>query len=642
MACSITLDIITVIAADGDGNPTALQIQGSVIGDCQQLFLQINDGIGILTTVTSGSFEVEMVLGQHYQSDDLKCDQDNDAQLSIQCLSGDSCQMMQRIGQLDCPTCTLEFALSPVQAVAGTLTETPTQVTLRGTVSGCEGVQARFTYSNADPGRTDWRNATIVDGQWEVTFYYSPTAGGAKDYSKDVQCGQDVIVEARCIDSDDCFISGTFPLICQTEQDCPGTTLTAVIDRECRSNRRLVHFTVTLTGVTDDTAISGYIATDDSSIGVEGTVSVQYSSETSDQWTANGNSRQRTYEYTFPPGTYTPTLELEGACAVSTPLTTITDVEGNSVDMLLIEACECVEATIAVTVCRVTDPNLTCDDDIPEDACEAVPDEELTEPLSPGVYVVTAVTTPADAGSISWSQNGTPISSASGSTYCLTLANDDNFEINAAVNLGLNCGIPADGVTLIGEPGDNGSDDDDDDGGGGGNGGDDGTNGNGDNGDGCLIDWCRLWLLINIGLAFFAGAAIVITACFLFNPAGLTSAFWVGVGISVALVLASIVSFIIWGFVCGRFRRMCGPLVWVHDILLLLSAASGIIGLLLLGALPCAIGFFLDFAYFGVLAAITEAIIRITGCPLGQNGIIGIILVVVNWISDALGLNSGN
>jgi hypothetical protein len=158
-----------------------------------------------------------------------------------------------------------------------------------------------------------------------------------------------------------------------------------------------------------------------------------------------------------------------------------------------------------------------------------------------------------------------------------------------------------------------------------------------------MINFCRLWLLINIGLTFFAGAAIIITACVLFNTTGPTWPFWIGVGVSVVLVLASIISFIVWALVCGRFRRLCGPLTWVHDLLLLLSAASGIIGLILLfGQPPCGIGFLLDFAYFGVLAAILQAILRFMGCSLTQNGIIGVIIDIFNWITDALGLGGSN
>ena len=136
----------------------------------------------------------------------------------------------------------------------------------------------------------------------------------------------------------------------------------------------------------------------------------------------------------------------------------------------------------------------------------------------------------------------------------------------------------------------------------------------------------------------------MITACFLFNPATLTNAFWVGVIISVVLVVVSILSFIAWGIICGRLPEMCGPLVWVHDILLLLSAASGLLGLLLLllGQPPCAVGFFIDFAYYGILAAITEVVIRVVGCPLGQNGIVGVLIGIVEWIAQALGLDGGN
>lgn len=739
MACTITLDSITALAPDANNTPSALLISGEVAGDCLQLFVQLGNAVGSVVTVSDNTFTAELLLGEHYQSGEVVCGADNDVVLNIQCLASGTCAISQPLGFIACPDCMLAFAdLNPVEAVAGTLTPTPTQVTIRGAVSGCNSVEVRFIYSQSDGGTTFWKDAVINNGQWQAVFTYTP-ASGAEDYGKDLSCDQSIMVEARCTDSD-CEVSDTFTVNCRGDVDCPAPGLSAVVEKECLNNRRLVTFTVTLSGVTADTDVAGHIDTDDPTTGSDILIPFYYNTgSNSAGWTVAAGQATQTFSHSYPEGTYAPSVVLTGDCAAQAALGTVVDAEGNSLPDLTVPRCDCIDATVAIDVCRVTDPALTCADDIPDSACEPLTAAELSQPLPAGVYRATAVVMPNDAGPISWSENGTAISDAGGSSYCFTLDHEESLELIATVNLGLHCPSPGDSVTLTGEPAPDDGDDDcpdasvlitvcrvtnpnltcadeisaddcdpmpEDDLAGTvpagvyvvtavtdppGAGpitwsGDplDGASGSrqcltlaegqtielsatADLGprcdpatdsvklvgqprtpipppDGCLINWCRLWLLINLGLSFLAGAMIVITACLLFTTTGVTWPFWVGVVISVVLVVVSILSFILWAAICGRLRRLCGPMVWVHDLLLLLSAASGVIGVILafFGSPPCAIGFILDFAYYGVLAAILQAVIRLLGCPLGQNGIIGVIVSIFNWLTDTLGLNGNS
>lgn len=641
MACTITLESVKGLAPDANNTPASLTISGSVSGGCQQLFLQLGGQAGLLAPVANNQFEAVLLLGQQYQSGDLDCDADNDITLSIQCMSGDSCQLQQPLGAIDCASCVLSFSENAVTGVAGTLTDTPVEVAVRGAVSGCDNVQVRFTYAPNDPGATAWKDAVITGDEWQATFTYDPTSNTPDDYPKDVACGQTITVEARCPGDDACNISGQFEIRCRQRHDCPAPGLSARITKECRNNRRVVIFTVSLTGVTTDTDVSGQIHTGDTSIGTEIQIPVQYPAETAAEWSGSGGTVQRSFEHTYPPGVYDPVLTLVGACAAETGARPIVDPDDNPVDTLTVAACDCEEASICVQACRVTDERLTCADDIDDDDCQPLAEVDLQSGnLPPGLYVLRAETDPPDAGPISWSINGEPQPGASGAQFCVELEAGDALTINAAANLGLNCPIAADAITLQAAlPDDNEVPGNGDDGGNGnGNGG--GGNGNGNDNDGCLIDWCKLWLLLNIGLAFLTGAAIVITACLLFNPANVTNIFWIGVGVSVVLALVSIISFIVWAFVCGRLPGLCEPMAWVLDILSLLSAASGILALILglFGHVPCAIGMVINFAYYGFLAWIILTTMRVAGCPIGRNGLIGVIIDFFTWLGDVLGL----
>jgi hypothetical protein len=647
MSCTITLeDPIVGLAPDASGTPASLQIRGSLTGSCQQLFVQLDGQPGVLAAVSAGQFDAVLLLEQHYQPGDVRCDMDNDALLSLLCVSGDSsCQHQQALGHVACSGCTLAFAASnPVTGVAGTLTDTPAQVVVRGTASGCDAVQVRFSYGTGMHGQTAWKDAVMDGDGWEATFVYDPAGGTQDDYEKDVSCGQQIAVEARCAGGG-CETSGEFVVVCRESEDCPAAELAAVVTKECRNQRRVVVFTVTLSGVTSTTAVTGHLHTGDDSIGLLILIPVEYSAGTAANWSGSSGTVQRSFEHTYPAGTYEATLVLVGTCAGETPAQPIRDNDGNPLEALEVPACECEQATIAVRACHVTDPRLSCGDAIPDEACEPLADAEDEDgSLPPGVYLFVAETEPPNAGPISWSVNGALQPGATGSRFCVALGEGETLDVYASVNLGLECGAPADHVTLTGAPdegdddevivppddgsGDDDDDDDEDDGG-----------GVGDRGDGCLLNWCKIWLLINIALAFLGGAAIIITACLLFNPASISNAFWVGVVISIVLVVVSIISFIAWGAVCGRLRRMCGAGVWVHDILRLLAYASGIVGGIVgaAGGWPCAIGFIITFAYWYILADIMMTALRLAGCELGRNGLIGLLGSLVDWMMDAVG-----
>jgi hypothetical protein len=658
MTCTITLDPVIGLAPDASGTPASLRIRGSMSGACQQLFVQLGGQPGVLAPVSGGQFEATLLLGQHYQPGDVQCGADNDGLLSLMCVSGDACQHQERVGQLDCSGCTLAFAVSnPVTGIAGTLTDTPVQVVVRGIASGCDAVQVRFAYGPGMHAQTAWKDA-IMDGDgWEATFVYDPAGGTQDDYEKDVTCGQRIAVEARCAGGG-CETSAEFVVVCRESEDCPAAELAAVVTKECRNQRRVVVFTVSLSGVTGATAVTGHLHTGDDSIGLPILIPVEYSAATAGNWSGSNGTVQRSFEHTYPAGTYEATLVLVGTCAGETAARPIRDGDGNPLDALEVPACECETATIAVRACHVTDPRLTCADNIPDEACEPLEDaEDENGNLPAGVYLLTAETEPPNAGPISWTVNGALQVGATGSRFCVTLGEGQTLDVYATTNLGLLCGAAADHVTLVGAPAGDG------DGGDGGDGDDDGggdddevivppDDGDGDDDDdddddvilppedGCLLNWCKIWLLINIALAFLGGAAIIITACLLFNPASISNAFWVGVIISIVLVVVSVISFIAWGAVCGRLRRMCGAGVWVHDILRLLAYASGIVGAIVgaAGAWPCAIGFFLTFGYWYVLADIMMTALRVAGCELGRNGLIGLLGGVVDWMMNAVGL----
>ena len=156
----------------------------------------------------------------------------------------------------------------------------------------------------------------------------------------------------------------------------------------------------------------------------------------------------------------------------------------------------------------------------------------------------------------------------------------------------------------------------------------------------CIFNWCLIWLWTTFGLSLLAGVAIAVTACILYATAA-TPVFWVGVGVSLVLVLVTILSFILWAIFCSQLPSLCRPLVWIRDILALLSASSFILAMMQGFTTPCAIGFLLNFAYYGILASILEIIIRSIGCPFGRNGVVGFIFDVINWVRDLLGLGNG-
>lgn len=648
MACNIQISSIMGVAPDLSGNPTSIRIQGTLTsGGCVQVRakLVLPDALSGVSPVENGAFEVELLLGTHYQPGDILCGQTHEVTLRVECLDGDSCQVEERITDLPCAEhdpCDLAFASSG--AVVGVANENeplaPATLTISGTSSACTAVEVRFTYTiGTIATTTDWKSAPVTNGAWSATFLRFA------DYLKDVQCGDSIAVTARCANLNDCVIESAFDIDCAEVVTCPDAALTAVVEDQCVQGRRKVTFTVTLSDVTADTSISGSIKTGDLSIVNEIELPVEYSAASANTWQAGSGTASKTFTHYYLAGSYTNVrLVLVGECAGETPLT---NAAGGTISLPPIAACECPEATLDIRVCRVTDPALHCGDPIPGVNCHRLTDEELAAPtgLRAGIYLVRAVTDPPNtATGYSWTVNGTLQQGESDNVLCVALNADEVLDVNVAALLSPSCAVSGD-VTLRGErveqndprpspppPNDDDETPPEDD---------DETPPN----DGPAnppppptpsLSACTIGLFTAFILAIAAGIAIFVTACFLWaDPT--TTAFWVGVVVSVVLVILSIIAFILWAIFCGKLRRqLCGTLVWIHDIFILLSALSGILALIqaLQLQLPCALGLLIDCTYFGVMAALTEAIIRILGCPLGQNGAIGWLIGFFNGLGS--------
>lgn len=135
------------------------------------------------------------------------------------------------------------------------------------------------------------------------------------------------------------------------------------------------------------------------------------------------------------------------------------------------------------------------------------------------------------------------------------------------------------------------------------------TPANGENGG---IPWCLIWFWINIALVIVAGVSVFVAAC---------SAEPVAIGTAIGLVVASIVSFILWGVFCAS--SMCVPLIWFIDILVAVTPIAAIIGIILVasGIASCGIGGFLEAGYLGTILAISYYIARIAGCLVAVSSL---------------------
>ena len=636
MACSLQIDQVFGQQPDASGTPATLVVRGSVSSSCLQVRgrLDLPGALSALAIVSGGQFEIQLLRDTHFQSGEVVCGPNPNRTILVDCLDGDTCQTDVRLDDLSCgdePPCLLAFAApNPITAVPDPVEpQNPGFITITGTVANCAEVEVRFHYTtSSNPVHTDWKTATIDGNTWSVTFQRNA------DYLKDLLCGASIDVEARCAATPDCAITATMTIPCGDAVHCPDATLSARITRDCTQGRRRVIFTVELANLQPDTAVTGSIHTGDTSAVNEVEIPVAYAPDTAGDWTAVGSGgARREFDHYYPEGTFAPVfLQWTGQCAEAIALGEITGPDGDPLDDLSVARCDCPPAEVVLTVCRVSDDSYACGDPLPAGGCSTVSEAELDDPagLPPGTYLVEAATDPpGQAQGVSWSLDGQLAAPLGDGRLCVPLAEGASRDASASVTLSADC-VPSRGVQLRGAGGDNGN-------------GDGGNGGNGGNGgDGCLVNWCLIWLWINFGVSIAAGIAVIVTACVLFNPAGLTSAFWAGVVVSAILIVGSIISFIVWAAVCGRLRMLCGALVWVHDLLLLLAAFTGIGALILalLGQPPCAIGFVIDFAYYGVLAAITEVVIRLLNCPLGQNGLVGAAIAVINWVGQQLGIGN--
>jgi hypothetical protein len=151
------------------------------------------------------------------------------------------------------------------------------------------------------------------------------------------------------------------------------------------------------------------------------------------------------------------------------------------------------------------------------------------------------------------------------------------------------------------------------------------------------IDCCWIWFWANIGL--FVGTAIMslITFCLIEADvwaaiaallsggtlgavwAALTAANVIMLILTVALIVASLVSFVLWIVICafGHMRDIiCTVLTWLMSILSVLNLVSLVvaIALTLVGRLGCAVGAWIDVGWFSTLMSITWFVGLVLGC----------------------------
>lgn len=157
------------------------------------------------------------------------------------------------------------------------------------------------------------------------------------------------------------------------------------------------------------------------------------------------------------------------------------------------------------------------------------------------------------------------------------------------------------------------------------------------------INWCIIWFWINMGLMVGTGVMIFVTAC-LINAtvwaaiaalasggtlaavwAALTAADIVMLIITGALIFITLVSFIAWIIICafGQLREnACSLMSWLITVLTMLVGLSFIVGIILalIGQAGCAIGGFIDVAWFGILLSIAWWVSQALGCRLQRSG----------------------
>jgi hypothetical protein len=168
-------------------------------------------------------------------------------------------------------------------------------------------------------------------------------------------------------------------------------------------------------------------------------------------------------------------------------------------------------------------------------------------------------------------------------------------------------------------------------------------NGDGnDDGDSIVIDWCTIWFWINVALMIGTGIFILITFCLIdasvwsavlaiVSGGGLT-AVWAALTaanitmliISVVLALITCLSYLAWIIFCAFGNpgfNACQLLGWLITILSILNGLAFVLGLIFLaiGMVGCAVGSFVDVAWFGLLLSITWGVAQLLGCQLVRS-----------------------
>lgn len=148
---------------------------------------------------------------------------------------------------------------------------------------------------------------------------------------------------------------------------------------------------------------------------------------------------------------------------------------------------------------------------------------------------------------------------------------------------------------------------------------------------------CWKWFWINVGLFVAVGILVFATLCLIeagvwaaiaaVSSGGAAAAIWTALStLNIAMIIASVVlmgiallSFILWIVLCafGQMRNMiCGVLALLMTILSGLNVLSFVVALILslAGMIGCAVGAWIDVAWFSILMSITWFVGQLLGC----------------------------
>lgn len=152
-----------------------------------------------------------------------------------------------------------------------------------------------------------------------------------------------------------------------------------------------------------------------------------------------------------------------------------------------------------------------------------------------------------------------------------------------------------------------------------------------------VVSPCWVWFWINVGLFTAVGILVFVTLCLIeasvwaavaaIGSGGTLIAIWVALSAlnvamliaSIGLIAASLTSFFLWIVFCafGRMRNIiCGVLALLMTILSALNAAAVVAAIILsiAGMVGCAVGAWIDVAWFSLLMSITWFTGQFLGC----------------------------